>query len=168
MFFLCDTLKTKKFENFFWKNFKVIIFEFNKGIYSLPPVPEAVEYETTDNSSSLSTLHEDTQNTETEYQIEHGRVCSSAVSNKKFFQVTKIKTNFFFNFVYLKIFYFKAPNSINETMSTMLKKQHQIHIGSHDTTTYMETHQMSIKYEGVNSEVLTDATVSLANKMFEF
>ena len=56
-------------------------------------MPEAVEYETTDNTSSLSTLHEDTQNTETEYQIEHGRVCASAVS-KKFCQVKK---NIFFS-----------------------------------------------------------------------
>ena len=41
----------------------------------MPPVPEAAEYELSDNTSSTSTLHDEIQTvTDTEYQIEHGRV----------------------------------------------------------------------------------------------
>lgn len=60
-------------------NYKNLIL----GIYQLPPVPEAAEYEISDNTSSSSTLHEDLQ---TDYQIEHGRVSSSGVNKKKFYQ----------------------------------------------------------------------------------
>ena len=41
----------------------------------MPPVPEAAEYELSDNTSSTSTLHDEIQTaTDTDYQIEHGRV----------------------------------------------------------------------------------------------
>lgn len=71
-----------------------IIYLLNLGIYTLPPVPEAAEYEvssssSSDNtSSSASTLNEDIQNIETEYQFEHGKINSFAKKSKKFCQVS--------------------------------------------------------------------------------
>ena len=53
----------------------------------MPTVPEAAEYETTDNTSSSSTLQEEVNNIESEYHIEHGRVFSSAVSSNTLYQV---------------------------------------------------------------------------------
>ena len=50
-------------------------------------MPEAAEYEQTDNTSSTSTLQEEVNNNESEYHVEHGRVYSSAVSSSSFYQV---------------------------------------------------------------------------------
>jgi hypothetical protein len=67
------------------KSFHIIIIF--KGTYSLPPVPEAAEYELSDNTSSTSTLHDEMiQIAEGEYQIEHGRVASMVVNSKKLCQ----------------------------------------------------------------------------------
>jgi hypothetical protein len=40
------------------------------GVCTLPPVPEAAEYEMSDNTSSVSTLREENQGTESEYQTD--------------------------------------------------------------------------------------------------
>lgn len=51
------------------------------GVYSLPPVPEAVEYEISDSASSSFRIQEDSNTIEAEYHIEEG--CVTSISNKK-------------------------------------------------------------------------------------
>jgi hypothetical protein len=102
----------------------------------LPPVPEAAEYELSDNTSSSSTLHDDIQTTtETEYHIEHGKVSSLAKKSKKFSQ---------------------APVMQN------LRQQSQYNSSgeSGSSASYFEN-KMCFKYESGNSEMTSDTTVCL-------
>jgi hypothetical protein len=67
-----------------------LLLSNKKGTYSLPPVPEAAEYElgSDNSSSSTSTSREEMiNNMESDYQIEHGQVCSPGVNPKKVCQV---------------------------------------------------------------------------------
>ena len=53
---------------------EIYIFFYNNywylGACTLPPVPEAAEYEQSDNTSSVSTVREDNRASESEYQYQ--------------------------------------------------------------------------------------------------